>query len=389
MHDRGNQIDTVYQKNNDILRMGLESGPSTTEGGNWSRDNNAAADKEVKVEEDIASDYSSRDSSETTLNDGFSNEDDDEDEEDEVDDDDDDDDGCSQSDDQSTADTIIDTNVRLDVQEDGTTIVRKSNLPGVVGRSHPSSVQIASSVAAGTPTISYTDMYNKTVGMTTTTTTPATEPLKPKKSNAGSFPSLGARLRRLRAMARKVTAGGVWKGSLDDVLKPTMTGKNKQGNCPYCQKHYGNLAQHTDMYCSKNPARRRLYHCCYCKFKAFEKDDVEKHKETHVLMRNFRCEICDNGFFNRMRLIRHMRYVHLTGNNPVQIYTCEHCNKEFRYRSHYDRHLTIHQGTHSYYVSYVCGICDLLLANTRITCARIRACVQTCHIEDRNSSYTL
>lgn len=119
---------------------------------------------------------------------------------------------------------------------------------------------------------------------------------------------------------------------------------SKQGICPHCGVYYGNLSQHMFTYCSQNPERRRVFHCCYCKFKSQSKEELVEHKTSHVLLRDFKCELCDSGFFTRNRLIRHMRYVHLIGNNPVKIYTCDVCNKRFRYRSHYDRHITIHQG---------------------------------------------
>lgn len=119
---------------------------------------------------------------------------------------------------------------------------------------------------------------------------------------------------------------------------------SKQGICPHCGVYYGNLSQHMFTYCSQNPERRKVYHCCYCKFKSQSKEELVEHKTSHVLLRDFKCEMCDSGFFTRNRLIRHMRYVHLIGNNPVKIYTCDICNKRFRYRSHYDRHITIHQG---------------------------------------------
>ena len=110
---------------------------------------------------------------------------------------------------------------------------------------------------------------------------------------------------------------------------------------------YGNLGQHVSLYCPKNPNRQRAYHCCYCKFRSIDRATLIEHKATHVLARDFKCEICDSSFFTRQRLVRHMRYVHLLGTNPVRIYTCDRCGKRFRYHSHYDRHLTIHSGTFS------------------------------------------
>jgi len=107
---------------------------------------------------------------------------------------------------------------------------------------------------------------------------------------------------------------------------------------------YGNLGQHVGLYCPKNPNRQRAYHCCYCKFRSIDRATLLEHKATHVLARDFKCEICDSSFFTRQRLVRHMRYVHLLGTNPVRIYTCDRCGKRFRYHSHYDRHLTIHSG---------------------------------------------
>jgi len=127
-------------------------------------------------------------------------------------------------------------------------------------------------------------------------------------------------------------------------LTKLMPKFSKQGICPHCGVYYGNLSQHIFTYCSQNPERRRVFHCCYCKFKSQSKEELVEHKTSHVLLRDFKCEMCDSGFFTRNRLIRHMRYVHLIGNNPVKIYTCDTCNKRFRYRSHYDRHITIHQG---------------------------------------------
>jgi len=117
-----------------------------------------------------------------------------------------------------------------------------------------------------------------------------------------------------------------------------------QGVCPYCGVFYGNLGQHVGLYCPKNPNRQRAYHCCYCKFRSCDRATLLEHKATHVLARDFKCEICDSSFFTRQRLVRHMRYVHLLGTNPVRIYTCDRCGKRFRYHSHYDRHLTIHSG---------------------------------------------
>lgn len=131
--------------------------------------------------------------------------------------------------------------------------------------------------------------------------------------------------------------------------KPRGPRYSKQGACPYCGVYYGNLAQHVFSYCSKNPERIRAFHCCYCKLKVRSKEELIEHKRSHVLARDFKCEICDAGFFTRQRLIRHMRYVHLVGNNPVKIYTCTVCEKRFHYRSHYERHVTIHQGLNEDY----------------------------------------
>jgi KRAB domain-containing zinc finger protein len=110
---------------------------------------------------------------------------------------------------------------------------------------------------------------------------------------------------------------------------------------------YGNLSQHIGLYCPKNPNRQRAYHCCYCKFRSLDRASLVEHKTTHVLARDHKCEICDSSFFTRQRLVRHMRYVHLLGTNPVRIYTCDRCGKRFRYHSHYERHLTIHSGKYS------------------------------------------
>lgn len=118
-----------------------------------------------------------------------------------------------------------------------------------------------------------------------------------------------------------------------------------QGVCPHCGVFYGNLGQHVGLYCPKNPNRQRAYHCCYCKYRSVDRATLIEHKASHVLARDFKCEICDSSFFTRQRLVRHMRYVHLLGTNPVRIYTCDRCGKRFRYHSHYDRHLTIHSGT--------------------------------------------
>lgn len=185
------------------------------------------------------------------------------------------------------------------------------------------------------------------------TTAAATAPAADRRKRAPSSGFNGLTNNKL-PMKSKLKKKMKLKGKSKKNLKMSKTGV-----CPHCGVYYGNLAQHVFTYCAKNPDRRRAYHCCYCKLKTTSREALAEHKRTHVLQRDFKCEMCDSGFFTRQRLIRHMRYVHLVGNNPVKIYTCDVCDKRFTYRSHWDRHQTVHKEERS----VQCEMCGKFFKN--------------------------
>ena len=82
----------------------------------------------------------------------------------------------------------------------------------------------------------------------------------------------------------------------------------------------------------------------------------------------FKCPYCDLSFRNRSKVNRHKREIHLKN---FKVYECLPCNKVFKRKEHYTRHL---KGTH-FDEKYECPKCDAKYVEKN----RVKAHLMTCH----------
>lgn len=100
---------------------------------------------------------------------------------------------------------------------------------------------------------------------------------------------------------------------------------------------------------------------CGKEFDAFE--ELKEHVSTnHLVLRKFRCTICDMGFGGRDALNRHM-YKH----NGARPYTCHLCNRKYITNGDLTEHLKFHEEESK----YKCETCDAkfkTITNLRTHC---------------------
>lgn len=130
------------------------------------------------------------------------------------------------------------------------------------------------------------------------------------------------------------------------------------------------------------------YNCPHCETVCTRQRDYEVHLRTHTNEKPFECEQCGMAFSADYTLIRHIRQVH----EQERDHQCQICDESFFTRTHLKRHML----THSKILNFTCTLCqesfsrkdtlDLHILNKH-TEERKFACDQTdCNFKTNQSS---
>ena len=163
--------------------------------------------------------------------------------------------------------------------------------------------------------------------------------------------------------------------SLDQMylheLKHSNT--NRRYSCPNCQMKFTtrvSLQEHYDTsekgcaprrcdICSKefvhaNHLRRHMasvhvgikpFSCVVCSREFNQKSDLQRHERRHTVKGRLTCTMCTQFFDNVEDLKAHYKSHQKELNEKGELrHKCDQCLKTFKRKSHYTRHLTIHQG---------------------------------------------
>ncbi|XP_038651131.1 zinc finger protein 234-like isoform X1 [Scyliorhinus canicula] len=128
--------------------------------------------------------------------------------------------------------------------------------------------------------------------------------------------------------------------------------EEKRFRCDVCDKGFVNstkLLRHHVIHTGEKPFR-----CDVCEKSFSQASNLRQHQQVHT-GEKFTCEVCDKSFSQASTLRKHQR-IH-TGARPFsckQPFTCEVCGKSFSQSSM----LRVHQRTHTGEKPFRCKVCD-------------------------------
>ncbi|XP_038671884.1 zinc finger protein 28-like isoform X1 [Scyliorhinus canicula] len=123
--------------------------------------------------------------------------------------------------------------------------------------------------------------------------------------------------------------------------------EEKRFKCHICDKGFVNstkLLRHRMIHTGEKPFR-----CDVCEKSFSQFATLRQHQQVHTGEKPFTCEVCDKSFSVSSTLRQH-KHTH-TGEKP---FMCKICNKSFSWSSHLRRHQRIHTGEKA----FKCEVCD-------------------------------
>lgn len=107
-------------------------------------------------------------------------------------------------------------------------------------------------------------------------------------------------------------------------------------NCPVCGKNF-QIMSRMKVHLKQVHIREKNFSCSICDQKFFSKTHVKKHMIKHVGDRIHQCEICMKSYARKQTLRDHMR-IH----NKDKKYSCSLCNQEFVQNNSLRLHMRVH-----------------------------------------------
>ena len=123
--------------------------------------------------------------------------------------------------------------------------------------------------------------------------------------------------------------------------------------CEICDRkfiHGNHLKRHMTIHAGLKP-----FICPICDHEFNQRSDLQRHQKRHVLSDgSYACNKCAKCFETIDKLKDHILSEHKPDeNSKTSTFKCERCSKVFGRKSHYKRHLTIHEGLKP----HVCELC--------------------------------
>ncbi|XP_012562910.2 uncharacterized protein LOC100213175 [Hydra vulgaris] len=123
--------------------------------------------------------------------------------------------------------------------------------------------------------------------------------------------------------------------------------------CEICDKvfiHGNHLKRHMTIHAGLKP-----FVCPICDHEFNQRSDLQRHHKRHLLSDgSYVCNKCAKRYESIEKLKNHIIIEHkLDENSKSNIFKCDRCDKVFGRKSHYKRHLSIHDGLKP----HVCQVC--------------------------------
>ncbi|KPJ01310.1 Zinc finger protein 425 [Papilio xuthus] len=107
-------------------------------------------------------------------------------------------------------------------------------------------------------------------------------------------------------------------------------------NCPICNKSF-QIKSKMQVHIKEVHVREKNFSCTMCEQKFFSKSHVQKHMIKHIGNRIYQCETCKKSYARKQTLRDHMR-IH----NNDKRYVCEFCKQAFVQKNTLKLHLRVH-----------------------------------------------
>lgn len=169
-----------------------------------------------------------------------------------------------------------------------------------------------------------------------------TEPTTTKKSPASSSsPVKNQQREKCTICEKEFSSRYLWKH-----MKREHEGK-KIYNCPDCKKTFTGWPEFKAHKREHSKQEQPKLKCEYCDKLMANTSTYNRHKKTHLGLRNQVCSVCGKAFQEAVTLKLHMR-CH-TGEKP---YGCDHCDRRFATKSSQLIHNRVHTGERPYKCNY-------------------------------------
>ena len=137
------------------------------------------------------------------------------------------------------------------------------------------------------------------------------------------------------------------RSSLQDHYNTSKDGCAPR-RCAICAKEFVH-ANHLRRHMSSVHAGIKPFSCVVCSREFNQKSDLQRHERRHTVKGRLSCNICSLLYDNVDELKAHYKTHQKELDEKGELrHKCDQCLKTFKRKSHYTRHLSIHQGIRPY-----------------------------------------